>query len=244
MKRSYWLVLALLALSAAPAFAQKLGQSETSPTTGPNCDLTGYKSDTQVFPSPVAIPDNNRTLVQIGQIPTANDGGVITDAIVDIYLAHTWSGDVVARVEYGDCAGGPAMAGVNVICRPRGTTTIFAAPCGTGTGTGCSGNFGSVGTTTPPPAPVSYKFSDDAVAAIAEGACPNPAPSGCYKPQTSGGTMSAFDGLLKGGCFRLSVGDWAGLDVGTVSQWSVHTTNEYPVPTAKTTWGAVKTMYR
>jgi hypothetical protein len=244
MKRSYLLVLALLAITAVPAFAQKVGQTETTePGTGPTCDLSGYKGDSQVFPAPVSIPDNGRVPVQIGQIATLNDGGVITDCIVDLYIAHTWVGDVVATVEYGDCAGGPALAGVNVICRPRGTTTIFAAPCGTGTGVGCSGNFGTVGTTSPPPAPVSYKFSDDATGTIAEGTCPNPVPSGCYKPQT-GGSMSVFDGLLKGGCFRLSVSDWAGADVGTVSQWAVWTTNEYPVSAAPRTWGAVKTMYR
>lgn len=243
-KCGVWLGLALLSLPFAPALAQKPAQDEVRPTAGPTCDLEGYSSVTQLFPTPIAIPDNDHVTRQIGQIATAPDGSVMIDVIVEITLAHTWAGDLIVRVEYGDCAGGPAQAGVNVICRPRGTAALFPVPCGSANTVGCSGNLGNGRPNVPPYEPSSYTFSDDAATALAEGDCPSSIPAGCYRPQTPGGALSAFDGRLKGGCFRLGISDWFVGDRGIVSSWAVHTKTDRSVPATNRTWGQVKTLYR
>ena len=50
----------------------------------------------------------------------------------------------------------------------------------------------------------------------------------------------AFDQLLKGCCFYLFLQDNAGLDVGTLASWQVHTLNERAVPAVSSTWSAIK----
>ena len=197
----------------------------------------------QAFSPPVTIPDNGAVNVLVGTLPTIADGSVITDVILEVGMAHTWMGDFLVRLEYVDCASGALLYGTNVLCRPRGTNAVGNAPCGTGTGVGCSGNLGTVATTTPPPAPVPYLFSDAAVAPIGDGICPTVAPSGCYKP-SPGGALVGFNGHLKGGCWRLLASDWAGGDLGTISYWAVWEQNQAPVPARLASWGKLKTLYR
>ena len=98
-------------------------------------------------------------------------------------------------------------------------------------------------TSTPPPDPVSYLFSDSASVALASGACPAVAAPGCYLP-TQPGEFAGFRGLAKGGCWKLWVADWADRDVGVIARWTVHSNNVPIVATRETSWGGLKTIYR
>lgn len=246
MRRYFWILPVVAALSVVGvASADIKEQDAESPAaaTGPNCDLTGYKSETQVLNPPFAIPDNGRIDVIAGILPTVADGSVITDVVLEVNMNHTWMGDVIVRLEYRDCATGATLYGTNVICRPRGTNVTPNAPCGSGTGVGCSGNLGSSAANTPQPGSVPYRFTDPAPTAIGEGVCPTVAASGCYKP-SPGGLLAGFSGHLKGGCWVLLTSDWAGLDVGSISSWTVWELNTGPVVTKSASWGNMKMMYR
>ena len=49
-----------LLLSSTVAFAQNKDDEAVGdePAAGPNCDVTGYKTERIVYPAPMAIPDN------------------------------------------------------------------------------------------------------------------------------------------------------------------------------------------
>lgn len=230
------LFAALLVLAAAPgAYAEeKVPDAEViGPATGPNCDVEGYKVERQQFPTPVPIPDNFPPGVTVGPIFLAEDGDIIVDTIIDLRLAHTWVGDIVALVGYDpDCDGPASFIVAELLCRPRGTTAASPAPCGTGTGFGCSGDFAAANL---------LLFSDEGVGKVADGICPDPVAPGCYKPNTA---LDIFRGLRKGGCWYLNVSDWAGADIGAIYEWSVHLRNQRPVPTLPTTMGQIKNTYR
>lgn len=214
-------LLALTATAWAATKPQDPGESENGPLTGPNCDLTGYKSEQRSFPTPgLAVPDNNATGVTTPPIAFAPDGMLIDDVIVDLTMAHTWVGDLRVTLRYDALCDGTIDASATVLCRPRGTGTTTPAPCGTGTGLGCSADLTAAST---------LLWSDDAVAPLAEGTCANPVPGGCYKPTAVGGQpLSVFRGLPKNGCFTLFVSDHAGGDVGSIVSWSVHVRNRIP----------------
>lgn len=237
MRRYSWMLpaVAALALAGVASADVKVATDVPGLATGPNCDLSGYKSETTTLSPPFAIPDNGRVQVQVGGLlPTANDGSVLTDVILEVNMAHTWVGDLVLRLEYVDCATLTPLYGTNVLCRPRGTNTTTNTPCGSGTGVGCSADLvaGNV-----------YRFADAAPAPMADGTCTNPIASGCYKP-SPGGAMVGFVGLVKGKCWRLTVSDWASLDTGIINSWTVWEQNQTPVGAKAGTWGQLKTLYR
>lgn len=240
MKRSYKILfcaVALLALALPAYAATKAGSEMDSPSppstlTGPNCDLTNYKHLEQTYNPPVPIVDGQA--VTVGPIVDPPDGSVYTDVVIDMRFSHTWIGDLVAIVGYSPGCTGAIAAQSILICRPRGTGATTPSPCGTGTGFGCSGDAvcGSL-----------FLFSDDATVSVADGICPSAISGGCYKP-APGNSLAVFDGMQKGGCWYLQVGDYAGGDTGGICQFSVHSLNERPVPTIAKTWGGLKTMYR
>ena len=242
MKTRY-AVIALVGLAlcvASAAFAAKSAQPETvAPLGVPACDVTGYKVETQVLSPRYDIPDAASAVVAAGVIPTPDDGDVMHDVRVEATMAHTWVGDLVLRVSYGPCAGGPALASADLLCRQRGTGTTIPAPCGTGTGFGASANLGAAGVD--PSGELPYLFGADAATQIANGDNPTAVPAGCYLPVTG---LIVFDGLSKGGCFTLSVGDYAGGDTGYITEWKVYLQNQGPVATSSRTWGQLKTTYR
>lgn len=238
-------LLAVLALDSPASAAEKSpGMGALESTAISSCDLLGYGTLTQTFTPPVAIPDNNQALVQVGSIPTVNDGGTIVDVVFDITIGHTWVGDLLARIEYGNCAGGPPTAASNVICRPRGTGASALSPCGSVSDFGCWADLGDAPTPNVEPTPLTYRFSDGAPAPMAEGTCPTKLAAGCYRPSSMGGSLAAFHLQHRGGCFRLLVGDYTPSDVGVVAAWAVHMSNDTPVAAHAASWGALKTIYR
>lgn len=247
MKKSYCLVpfaaLAVLAMANVSRAADDVKPPEDGnavsipgPYTGPNCDITGYKSETINYATaPVAIPDNTAAGVLLGPMNTPLDGTRILDTILSVNMAHTWLGDIKMTLSYDvDCDGTPE-ASTNVLWRPGNTT---CQP----TGVGCSSNLITANT---------YSFSDEAAGVLNPGTCTSTVnlAGGCYKPSGPTGagcvgSMSAFNGYLKGGCFRLFISDNASLDTGNISTWTVHTLNEVIVPVESATWGTVKALYR
>jgi len=224
-------------LIAGTALAQgKTASDITGPNSGPNCDLSNYKSSYRVLTPPLAIPDNNPAGVVVGYIDQPADGTIFDDVILDVQMSHTWIGDLIMTLDYfQDCAAAVPIASTRVLCRQRGTNASAPVPCGSdASGFGCSGDLSCNNT---------YYFSDDAVAPMAEGTCATAIASGCYKP-ASGNSMAVFRGLAKGGCFRLSVSDNASADIGTVCSWSIHTRNTGPVEALTSSWGKLKAIYR
>ena len=244
LRTSLFLACIGLLLGSSLAFAQ--GKDEDSlpdePAAGPNCDVTGYKTERIVYPTPVAIPDNVPAGIFLGPIFMPPDGDIINDVILELRGTHTWIGDVILDLIYTpDCATPPA-AGIpaRVICRPRGTAAQARVPCGTNTSTvafGCSGDIGAANT---------YLFSDEGVNPIGVGTtCTTTLAGGCYRQSDQGGqAFSIWRGLPKGGCWYLRVSDNEGADTGAISQWAVYVRNQRPVAATPKTWGSVKDIYR
>ena len=202
------------ALLPSAAIAEEVKQANDTPAFGivANCNLTGYESLSQIGLS-VAVPDNNATGVTLGPI-TLPPGGQISDVVVGLNMTHTWVGDLRVIVSYDETCDGPIDAQAVLLCRPRGTGADTPAPCGVGTGFGCSGDL----TTTS-----ALLWDDSAAALIAEGTCPTVIAAGCYRPSSvGGGQLSIFEGMRKDGCWYLKVSDNAGGDLGTIQSWSVH----------------------
>jgi hypothetical protein len=222
------------------AFAdEKLDDAPPGPDAGPNCDVTGYKTERIVYSTPVPIPDNNAAGVTLGPIFMPADGDLVNDVILELSATHTWVGDIIMELIYDtDCEGPLAGIPVRVLCRARGTAAAPPAPCGAGTTFGCSGDLVSTAT---------YLFSDDAANQLGVGPlCTSSIAGGCYKPTDipAGGSFATWRGLAKGGCWYLRVSDNAGLDLGTIRGWAVYVRNQRPVPVAETSWGKVKGTYR
>lgn len=235
---------AVLSLPAFAPVAAGLTGFAPLPLLGtPGCDLSDYQSVTQSFAPPFAIPDYNPAGVTVGTLPTLADGRHFTDVILEVSLAHTWVGDLVLRLEYADCESGAPLHGTNVICRPRGTELLAPPPCGAGFGSGCGGNLGSLATSIPPPEPRPYYFNDAAEFPIADGICHPLASPACYQPSPSG-ALSGFNGFSQGGCWTLSVADWAAGNTGVIAHWTVWQKSTPVVPARAASWGRLKTIYR
>src|SRR5688572_9434485 len=201
------LAAGLLVLSLSPnVYAQvKDGIDETTPETGPNCDVTGYKTERQVFTDSVRVPDNNPVGVAVGPISFPDDGNIIRDTIIDLQMNHTWVGDLVVTVFYDpDCGGPLAPVSTRVLCRPRGTASGRPAPCGTTPTAGASGNLVCTNV---------YLFSDEGLSRISDGTNPANIAGGCYRGDES---LAVFNNLRKGGCWTMNVADRAGADLGTI----------------------------
>lgn len=246
MKKNYHLVaLAAFALAVAPvAWAEDIKVDEGGPETagpqlGPNCDLTGYKTEVQSFSTPVSIPDNNATGVTIGPITVVADGTKFTDVIVGLNMNHTWIGDLHAIVGYDLGCDGSIDAQEVLLCRPGRVGATNCSALGGGTeGFGCSSNLVAANT---------YNFSSDATVSFPVAGCVSTTniAGGCYNPTgvTADGNMDAFDQLQKGGCFYMAIRDMGAGDLGTITGWQVHTLNERPVPAVSSTWTAIKALH-
>jgi len=238
MKCSYSALLrtfAVVALVATSAAAEIKVPNETpgDPGVAANCDLTGYKGETQTVG--VAIPDNNAAGITVGPIIVPADGSLIDDVVIDFNGSHTWVGDLIVAVGYDETCDGTVDAQAILMCRPRGTGTTTPAPCGTGTGFGCSGDFVTANT---------YLWDDTAAVGVAEGVCPTVIPGGCYRPNIDGGSpLSVFRNLRKGGCWYMAVVDNAGGDLGVINTWSVHIKNQGLIGVENVSWGNVKRLY-
>jgi len=240
MKCSYSTVLRsllCLALTATAAWAEEVKEVNDTPDEGitANCDLTNYKHET-ASGLQVSVPDNNAAGVILGPLVLPPDGLNILDVVIDLRMTHTWVGDLIVVVGYDATCDGSIDAQSVLLCRPRGTGLTTPAPCGTGTGFGCSGDLGTSS---------ALLFDDTAAAPIAEGVCPTLIAPGCYKPSTVGGSpLSVFEGRPKGGCWYLSVSDRALGDLGVILEWSVHILNDLPIGIEQTSWSTTKTLYR
>jgi len=243
MKCSYSSILrslVVVALAASAAFAADDVKDEINPTPGvpsdlfpaANCDLTGYKSEVQVFPTPVPIPDTNAAGVTVGPIVLPDDGSLIADVILDLQITHTWIGDIKATVGYDANNDAVIDAQANFICRPGSATG-----CAAGTAVGCSSNFLCAN---------GLVFDDAATASLPTAACTSTVnvAAGCYKPTGVGvGTFDVFNNLRKGGSWYLLISDNAAADLGTICGWSVHILNQTQIGVANQTWSNVKRLY-
>ena len=242
------LVSALTLLAAIAATAVRASPKQdvtTSPaaTMGTTCDVTGYKVTSSVLAPAFDIPDNLGGDSLVTTLTVPDDSTEFLDVIATVKLAHTFVGDLVLRLEYfGNCSSPTPVASVDLICRPRGTDTASPAPCGPdpASNNGGGSNLGTSATNSAN-TPDLYSFADDAVTRIADGTNPPLIPAGCYLP--SSGTLSAFSGLRKGGCFRLFAADYAPLDVGSIEELHVYSMNSQNVPAERVSWGSLKTMY-
>ena len=240
------LAAAFVLALAAPVFAQEKDGFETiGPEAGPNCDITGYKTERQTLSPAFTFIDNTDADVNVGgPLLMPADGDIINDVILELTWNHTWVADIVLTLGYDpDCSGPLAAVSTRVICRPRGTVATTAVPCGPNTtSVGCGSNIGTSATNTSNQ-PATYIFSDEALNRIGEGVCPTLTPAGCYKPSV-GSELAVFRGLNKGGCWSLKAADWAAGDVGTITTWAVHVRNQRPVPATAASWGQIKGTYR
>jgi hypothetical protein len=234
------LACAGLMLGSTLSFAQSK-EEDAAPGTeiGPNCDVTGYKTERIIYPAPVDIPDNVAAGVTLGPIFMPPDGDIVNDVILELNWAHTWVGDIIMDLSYDpDCSGPAAATTARVLCRPRGTSAQASVPCGTSTTTfGCSGDLVAANV---------YLFSDDALLPLGVGAnCTVALAGGCFKQSDQGGgSFSIWRGLPKGGCWYLRVADNAGADIGAISGWAIYVRNQRPVAATDKSWGQVKNIYR
>ncbi|MBL0040216.1 MAG: proprotein convertase P-domain-containing protein [Xanthomonadales bacterium] len=139
----------------------------------------------------LAIPDNIPAGVTSDLVIAS--GTTITDLNVKIESTHTWVGDLIYKL-------------TNVT---SGTTvTIVDRPGVPASTNGCSGN--DINTT----------LDDEAAGGAVETQCAGSAPtiSGTFTPSNP---LSAFDGQLRAGTWRLTVSDNAGADLGTLTRWCI-----------------------
>ncbi len=190
----------LLAFSAAILCAASLATAQP---------VKDYKWDVNQ-----AIPDNDPNGLSNTQF--VPDQGIIRDVNVDLLIEHTWQGDLIVDVSHG---------GVTV-------PLLFRAGDSQSTGLGFSeNNFGN-------PLDPDMKFIlDDEAAGFYDSAAPNGIGnvadpgilnvSGSWKPYGANGpsALSKFDGMDKHGDWTLFVSDNAGLDTGTLLNWSLHIEN-------------------
>lgn len=164
----------------------------------------------------VPIPDNDPAGVSNTQI--VPDSGLIRDVNVDLFIEHTWQGDLVIDITHGGVT-------VPLLYRPGDSTS---------TGFGFSAD--NLGT------PNTKFILDDEAMGFYDSAPPNgignipdpgfpggisPTGQNTWQPYGLGGPslLSAFDGLDKQGPWILTVSDNAGGDLGSIINWSLHIQN-------------------
>ena len=220
----------MLALGAS-AVAEDTKQDPEGPPTSPviaaECDLTDFKTGTQVFTPPEPIPPTNPAGITLGPIVLPDDGMFIEVVVIELDMAHTFVADLIVRVHYDENSDGIMDATSTLMCRPGRSS---CAPVGTG---GCAFNLttGAI-----------YRFDDTATAPLP--CATTNIPGGCYQPTGDGATsLLAFEGRTKGGRWWLFVSDNQAGDTGTVTSWSVHLKNT-PVSAIPASWGQLKAIYR
>ncbi len=172
-----------------------------------------------------------------------SDDSPLRQIVFEMDIEHTWVGDLVIRLEYANCQTGETLYGTNILCRPRGTEDADNVPCGAATQFGCSGNLGKSKYDQPPLATQRYYFADESTNILDNGACADVLGPGCFQPSV-GGTLAGFEGLPRGGCWRLIVSDWKLGDVGSIAGWGVWELKPLATPTVPRSWGRLKTIYR
>ena len=140
----------------------------------------------------------------------ASSGTIVSMESFVIDFAHSWAGDVTMELEHN---------GITVSIMGQGAVTGF----------GDSSNFAGT-----------YTFVDGgADLATALAAAPGTAPAGTadLAPGTYGtaGSLSDFVGQDINGLWTLTVGDWAGADLGSVNEWFINAT--IPAPGAAALFG-------
>ena len=216
--------LALCMVVAGTASAEKVPVHGDTYAPAGSCDTTDYKSFSG--DGDIIIPDCDPNGAS-QSVATDADGATIDDVVLDVEIAHTWSGDLRVWLSYDMGCDGSAEAGpVAALCRPALSGCDGSGCCG------CSAGIGGL-----------YQFSDDAAVPLAED-CVAVDP-GCYSTAVdSPAPLSAFDGMDKGGCFDLFVADGACADTGAVTSWTVHVKNGGgTVPTEDTSWSQIKAKF-
>jgi hypothetical protein len=222
----------------ALALATAVAICAHAPHAFAQCDLTGYKAFTQTLSPPVVVPDGSTAGVTVGPITTTNDGTVFTDVIVALRMTHSYVGDLTIDLTYDrNCDGTPETTS-RLVCRPFSEGTCLTGETVT---FGCGADIFCTNT---------YLFSDAAEDEMAGDptTCDlvtGEVPAGCYRPSVIAAMpLSAMDGLVKGGCFRLHVVDSATPDAGEICEWSVYTDQTGPTATKPWSWHALKVLYR
>ncbi len=147
-----------------------------------------------------SIPDNNPTGISSDIV--ISDNLTISDITVTLNnLSHTWVGDLIATLTNVDT---------------NTSVSLFNRVGRVGSGVGSSNDFGG-----------NYGFNDAFTGDLWIAASSNPVPSGGYFPTGADSaalaspSLSAFDGQLSAGTWRLTLSDNAGLDVGSLESWEL-----------------------
>jgi extracellular elastinolytic metalloproteinase len=224
----------LASITTGAAADEKIPAPDRTPVVAAApCDLTGYTS--HVFTAPggtgIPIPDAAGVSPPLPTFSTVPDMTVFTDVIVGVKIDHTWVGDLIITIRYDQNNDMTPETLVKLLCRPDIACDPAAA------GTGCSDDMACT---------QSYLFSDAGTMELATGQCGfGVIPGGCFVPTiTGGGMLSAFDGLMKGGTFSLTVTDHVAQDVGLLCEWSVHYKSQGVTAAQGTTWGKLKVNHR
>lgn len=213
MKKAFVFSMLLVFACSALAFAQETKTPEDLPIPDAGsvpCATADYKQFT--VSAALTIPDN--LPAGVSSSLTLTETGTIEDVIISVSANHSWVGDLVATLEFQPACGPVTVGPVRFLCRQNRTTG-----CSGTSGFGCSGNLTTAN---------AYEWSDAASAEMGEPTCPTTIASGCYKPSSEGGLLSAFDGLDKNGCWTLRVSDNAGGDTGNITSWTLSIKNAAP----------------
>lgn len=190
-----------------------------------DCDVTGC----DYFSMTVGQLLTTDILYTFGPLATTG-GDPITNVVLELDIAQTWVGDLVAFLYYDADGDGVVDAGpVAALCRPNLVGCEFPDGC-----CGCSGNIAGL-----------YTFGDDAVESLGDPNCPTDIPNGCYlpAPETAAGFAATFGGFPSGGDWYLEIGDAAAGDDTTLNGFGVYVCTS-PTGTEETSWGQIKGMYR
>lgn len=156
----------------------------------------------------LAIPDNNAAGVNTTlTVPAGTNFATASDLKIRLTLAHSWSGDVIAR-----------------LTSPCGVTFVFdrlGVPAGA---VGNSDNYGTNNTTTPPAAIYTFDLAAATVLPETTGGSGFIA-AGTYRPSDVNGAAHNWAGMTfpcnGAGTWTLNLSDNAALDVGTLADWAI-----------------------
>ena len=230
------LALTLSTSSWAGDVPEESVETTPDPVIATTCNVTGYKNEAAKYSPAREIPDGSAAGLVLGPLQFGDDGMRISKVVLEVVASHTKVGDLTIKLGYDLTCDGSIDYESVVACRPRGTQSTTPAPCGSGTGGGCSGDL-SCGRI--------YTFSDDATSAMAVGTCPSTISTGCYEPPADGGTpLSVFTDLQKTGCWFFTIIDPIAPNKGSVCSWAVHILNHVAVGTESISWSTTKILYR
>jgi subtilisin-like proprotein convertase family protein len=220
------LAFVFLCSMAFVASAEKIDNANSIESQPTICPLGLYKGLKQDFVPPITVPDNNPAGITIGPIVFPPEPGTtITDVVIDLEMSHTWVGDLLITVTQVKPDGGTKVA--TLMNRPGVPATTF----------GCSGDM------------VVNPNHDKYYFGLGGGKplgipCATVHPHGCYQTAPGLPGLEIFRDQPKDGQWFLFLRDFAGGDIGTVYNWSVHLLNQGPISVKPSTWTTVKALYR